>query len=177
MFGNFKHTMECKVCKGKEQFETFPNKTQCACGGELEYIGFQPYIDPVLQGMLKQAKTADSKINKIEEIKVEEPKLEESKIEESKVEELKIEKDEINNIEQKIETFEKVNLTIDDIFNTNEKMTNAKMEPLMKEFIPKGEVEKLKLLKEYYPSTFEKATKYIGKKNQTKLEELMADCN
>ena len=53
-------------------------------------------------------------------------------------------------------------------------MTNAKMEPLIKEFISTNEVNKLILLKNAYPTTFEKSIKYIGKKNQIKLEKLMA---
>lgn len=216
MFDQFKHTMECKKCQGKQQFDKFPTVTKCKCGGELDYIGFQSYIDPILQEMLNEAKTANHneeqpkvdqpKVKHIEETKVEETKIEETK-EVKEVEEIKGESKEVvqeatkalNEIKTEIENKESedianvaaevieeviydietqqptTTLEIEDIFDPNEKMTNAKMEPLLKEFIPKEEVEKILLLKEHYASTFEKAIKYIGKKNQTKFEELLAD--
>lgn len=64
-------------------------------------------------------------------------------------------------------------LTINDIFDTNERMTNAKMEALLKEFIINSEAEKIKILKNTYKVTFNKALRYLGERRNQKIKELV----
>lgn len=66
-----------------------------------------------------------------------------------------------------------VKLTIDDIFNTNERMTNAKMEALLKDFIIKGEADKIKILRDTYEVTFNRALRYLGSKRNEQIKKLV----
>lgn len=198
MINKFKHTLECTQCKTTEQFDLFPDETDCKCGGEMKYIGLQPYVNPILQKMLDESKKSNTRnvineesnnevneteVNEIEvnETEVNQMEINQTEVNQTEVNQMEINETEVNQTEEISEvenenvTTNESTLTINDIFDTTQKMTNGKMEPLMKEFIKNSEVEKIKLLYEYYTSTFEKTIKYIGKKNQTKLKELMAD--
>lgn len=64
-------------------------------------------------------------------------------------------------------------LTINDIFDTNERMTNAKMEALLKDFIIKGEAEKIRILRDTYEVTFNRALRYLGSKRNEQIKKLV----
>lgn len=64
-------------------------------------------------------------------------------------------------------------LTIDMVLDTSSKITNAKVVPALKEAIAENSIEKVLLIQKHYPKEYTSSLKYIGKRNTTKLNEML----
>lgn len=193
MLSEFLHTSRCSQCGKVYQTKDFSESEKCGvCNGSLEYKGFQPKMDKLaimimeLEQNFNNEKKEDNEtkskdhieysnevtVTELTEDEAEEI-LKEQQVENIKEEIINEEKQEEPINEELQENDNENKLTIDMILDTNSRISNAQVIPILKDAILEKSIDKILLIKEHYPEVFESSLKYIGKKNLSALSSMI----